>query len=117
MTDVFYIILADLMDKWPSDKRERVLRSTANFTIVNSGLSGIKPQQNPFTADEVGRLRWYTEKAQRGEPFLADEAHDFRELAERAAREYPGQQWVAELIKIGLFIFAVYAIGKLLESK
>lgn len=116
LTDVFYMTLADLMGKWPSAKREKLLRTVVNFDVATAGLNSIKVEENPFTASELQRLRWYTEKAQRGEPFLVEEAQDFRQLSERAAREYAGQDWVTELLKIGLFIFAVYAIG-LLESK
>ena len=116
LTDVFYIMLGDLMKNWDADKCERVLRATANFSIVQDGLDKVKPKGNPFTADELNRLQYYTDKARQGQPFLPEEAQGYRQLSERAASEYPGQQWVAELIKVALFIFALYAIGKLLES-
>lgn len=117
MTDILQAIVADLSGGWSPEKRERVQRAIANFTIVNSGLSSIKPRSNPFTAEEVQRLQYYTQKAQRGESFLPDEATDYRQLSERAAREYPQQQWVAELLKIALFIFALYALTQILKSK
>ena len=116
LTEIFYVILGDLMGNWSSEKREQILRATANFKVVQDGLNTIEPQGNPFTADELHRLQYYTDKARRGESFLPEEAQDYRQLSERAAREYPGQQWVSELIKVALFIFALYAIGKLLES-
>lgn len=116
LTDIFYIILADLMQSWSSDKREKVLRATTNFKIVQEGLGNVKPKGNPFTVEEINRLQFYTDKARQGQVFLPEEAQDYKQLSERAAREYPGQQWVAELMKVALFIFALYAIGKLLES-
>lgn len=116
LTEIFYVILADLMGNWSSEKREQVLRATANFKVVQDGLSTIKPQGNPFTADELNRLQYYTDRARQGQPFQPEEAQDYRQLSERAAREYPGQQWVAELMKVTLFIFAIYVIGKLLET-
>ena len=116
LTDIFYIILADLMKSWSSEKRERVLRATTNFSLVQDGLGNVKPKGNPFTAEELSRLQYYTDRARQGQPFLPEEAQDYRQLSERAAREYPGQQWVAELMKVALIIFALYAIGKLLET-
>ena len=116
LTDIFYIVLADLMQSWSPEKREKVLRATTNFSVVQDGLGNVKPKGNPFTAEELNRLQYYTDKARQGQPFQLGEAQDYRQLSERAAREYPGQQWVAELIKVALFIFALYAIGKLLES-
>jgi len=116
LTDIFYIILADLMQNWSSEKCERVLRATANFNLVKDGLSKVKPQGNPFTTEELNRLQYYTDQARQGQPFQPEEAQDYKQLSERAAREYPGQQWVAELMKVALFIFALYVIGKLLET-
>jgi len=116
LTEIFYVILGDLMGNWSSEKREQILRVTANFKVVQDGLITIEPKGNPFTAEELSRLQYYTDRARQGQPFQPDEAQDYRQLSERAAREYPGQQWVAELMKVSLFIFALYAIGKLLES-
>ena len=113
LTDIFYIILAD--QSWSPEKLERVLRATTNFNLVKEGLGNVKPKGNPFTAEELNRLQYYTDRARQGQSFQPEEAQDYRQLSERAAREYPGQQWVAELMKVALFIFALYAIGKLLE--
>jgi len=79
LTDIFYIILADLMQGWNPDKREKVLRATTNFKIVQEGLGNVKPKGNPFTTEEINRLQYYTDKARQGL-----------------------QEWVAELIKIAL---------------
>lgn len=116
LTDIFYIIMADLMQSWSPDKREKVLRATTNFKIVQEGLGSVRPKGNPFTVEELNRLQYYTDRARQGLPFQTEEAQDYKQLSERAAREYPGQQWVAELMKVALFIFALYAIGKLLET-
>lgn len=116
LTEIFYVILGDFMGNWSPEKREQILRSTANFKVVQDGLDAIKPKGNPFTVEELNRLQYYTDRARQGQPFLPEEAQDYRQLSERAAREYPGQQWVTELVKVALFIFALYAIGKLLES-
>ena len=115
-TEIFYVILGDLMGDWSSEKREQILRVTANFKVVQDGLSTIKPKGNPFTAEELNRLQYYTDRARQGLTFQTEEAQDYRQLSERTAREYPGQQWVTELMKVALFIFALYAIGKLLDS-
>ena len=100
--------------KWSDEKRERVLRQMANFTLVNKGLDSIEPKGNPFTLDELNELKEYTAMAQSGKRFEPYEAQEYRDLTERASREYPGQDWVVELLKIGLIIFAIYAIGKAL---
>lgn len=92
LTEIFYVILGDLMGNWSSEKREQILRITANFKVVQDGLSTIKPKGNPFTTEELGRLQHYTDRARQGQPFQSYEAQDYRELSERAAREYPGQQ-------------------------
>jgi hypothetical protein len=117
MTDIFHIILADVSGNWTSDKRERVQRMIANFTLVNEGLSTVKAKGNPFTEEELRRLRSYTQQAQEGRLFTPDQAIEYKELSERASREYPGQQWVTELLKVALFIFALYALTQLLKPK
>lgn len=115
MTDILHIVVAGLADSWSPEQRERVQRAIARFTVVNTGLSNIKLQQNPFTASEVQRLHVYTRQAEQGESFLADEARDFKELSERVAHEYADQDWVAELLKVAFFIFAIYALSELLK--
>jgi len=117
MTDIFHIIVADVSAKWDADKRERVQRIFANFTLVNQGLATAQTKSNPLPNEELERLRAYTRQAQQGQVFTSDQAFEYRQLSERASREYVGQDWVGELLKIALFIFALYAIGKLLESK
>ncbi|MBA7715387.1 hypothetical protein ES703_124429 [subsurface metagenome] len=117
MTDIFHIVVADLMGTWSPEKRERVQRAIANFTIVDSGLRTIKPLQNPFTPDELERLQIYNQRAQSGEFFSPEEAYDFRQLSERAAHEYASQDWVSELLKVGLFIFALYGLSQLFKGK
>lgn len=117
LTDVFHVILADVSGSWESEKRERVQRKIADFTIVDKGLATIKAKGNPFTEDELRRLRSYTQQAKEGRAFTREQALEYRQLSERASREYAGQDWVTELLKIALFIFALYAIGQLLKSK
>lgn len=117
MTNIFHIVVADLMGTWSPEKRERVQRSIANFTIVDNGLRSIKPKQNPFTPDELRRLQIYNQRAQGGGFFSTEEAWDFRQLSERAAHEYASQDWATELLKAGLFIFALYALSQLSKSK
>lgn len=34
-----------------------------------------------------------------------------------AAHEYASQDWVSELLKVGLFIFALYGLSQLFKSK
>jgi len=117
MTEIFYVVVADLMDKWPPEKREKALRAIANFTIVDRGLDSIKLQGNPFTPDEIQRLRLYTQWAQEGSFFTPEDALDYRQLSERAAREYGDRDWVTELLKIGVFIFAIYGLSQLFKKK
>lgn len=116
MTDVFHIMLADVSGNWDSGKRERVQRIVAKFTLITKGLDTVTTKGNPFTQQEVDILRSYTQQAQQGSVFTAQQATQFRELSERASREYPNQDWVGELLKVALFIFAVYAISQLLRQ-
>ena len=117
MTEVLYMLLADHIGDWSPEKRERVLKMIANFTLVDKKLNALHPQRNPLMPEEIQRLRQYNGRASRGEPFSAGEAGDFRELAEKAAHEYGNQDWVVELLKIAFFIFALYALSELLKSK
>ncbi|MBA7703235.1 hypothetical protein ES703_112017 [subsurface metagenome] len=111
MTACLHIILADLMGKWTPEQRERALKAVANFTVADRGLNNIKPKSNPFTEDELQRLHLYTQQAQRGEFFSTEQALDYKQLTERTAREYSGQDWAIEILKIGLFIFALYGLN------
>jgi hypothetical protein len=116
MTDILHIILADLSGSWDATKRERVQRMVAKFTLINKGLETAVAKGNPITAEELERLRSYTRRAQEGQVFAPDEALDYKQLAERTSRDYVGQDWVAELLKAALFIFALYAFGKALSQ-
>ena len=117
MTEIFHVILADVSGKWEADKRERVQRMIANFTLVNTGLATLEAEDNPFSSDELQRLRSYTQQAEQRQVFTPEQASDYKQLSERASHEYAGQDWVEELLKVALFVFALYAIGKLLESR
>lgn len=117
LTEVVQVIVAEMSGTWLPDKRERIQKNIANFTLVSSQLSKLRPMGNPFTAGELDRLRYYTDKAQKGQTFEAEEARDFKQLSQRASGEYPNQDWVAELLKVALFIFAIYALSKALEKK
>ena len=117
MTDILHIVIADLTAKWPQEKRERVQRHIANFRILKGALDELQPEGNPFTAEEVRKLQYYTQKAQLGETFQVEEAEDYRQLSERAALEYPGQDWVKELLKVAIFIFALYVLSKVLNPE
>jgi|GEM_PF-4923363 len=116
MSDILNILVADISDKWDTNKRERVQRMMWNFGSVNTGLASVVARGNPFTQQELDVLRSYTQQAQRGEIFTPQQATEFRNLSERAVREYPNQDWVGELLKIALFIFALYAISQILKS-
>ena len=98
-------------------KIERVNRLLTNFTIINEGLGSIKPEGNPFTREEIERLRYYSHQAERGEAFSIEEAQEFKQLSERAVSEYPNQSWVGELLKVALFMFALYALAKVLNPE
>lgn len=116
-TELLQLVVAHCIAEWGEEKRERALRLIANFPMVQGGLSKLRPKGNPFNEKEIAKLRQYTSKAQAGERFSPEEARDYRDLSESAAREYAGQDWVTELLKIALFIFALYALAKLFESK
>lgn len=116
-TGILHIIVADLSANWSVEKRLRIQKYIANFTILDSGLRGLEPSGNPFTNEELQYLRDYTEKAKRGEMFTPTEARYYKELSDRAASEYPGQDWVAELLKLALFIFALYVLADILKPK
>jgi hypothetical protein len=116
MTEVFQMMLADLVGNWPADKRERALNTVAKFTLVNKGLEKVIAKGNPFTQQELDTLRAYVNQAQQGQVFTPQQATQFRDLSERASHEYSGEDWVTELLKIALIVFAVYAIAQLLRS-
>lgn len=117
ITGLVLLIVAETIVSWPSDKREKALALIANFRLVDRGLASIGPPGNPLTAEEAARLHIYNEWAQRGQRFSPEEASDFRVLSERVAREYAGQDWVTELLKVALFIFALYVLAKVLEPE
>jgi hypothetical protein len=116
MTDIFHIILADVSGSWDANKRERVQRIVAKFTLINKGLETVVAKGNPFTNEELGRLRSYTRQAQEGQIFTPEQALEYRQLAERTSHEYAGQDWVTELLKVALFVFALYALSKILSQ-
>jgi len=116
MSDVLNIIVADISAEWTSEKRERVQKAMWNFGLVTKGLSAVIAKENPFTQQELDTLRAYTQQAQQGEVFTPQQATEFRNLSERASREYSDQDWVGELLKIALFIFAVYAVSQILKK-
>jgi len=64
-----------------------------------------------MTAAELERLRDYVDRVRNGETFTPEEATDLRDLSDRVAREYPDQEWVAELLKLALFVYAIDAVG------
>ncbi len=117
MSGVLDIAMSAVIEKLTPTQRERVLNLVANYTIVRKGLDNIVPKGNPFTAEEIQRLRSYTQQAQSGRMFSPQEATEFRQLSERAAHDYPNQDWVTDLLKIALLVFAMYAIAKLFESQ
>ena len=64
-----------------------------------------------MTEVELDRLRDYMDRVQRGGTCTPEEATDLRDLSDRVAREYPDQEWVAELLKLALFVYAIDAVG------
>lgn len=116
MTEIVHILVADISGKWTPEKRERVQKMMGNFRIVFNGLNSVIAKGNPFTQQELDSLRAYTQQAQQGNVFTPEQATEFRNLSERVSREYPNQDWVGELLKIALFIFALYAISQILKS-
>ena len=112
MTEILYVLIADASTRWSREQQERVLRQVANFTIVNEGLDHLRPSGNPFAVSEIDKLREYTKRAQEGGSFTPAEASEFRQLSEKAAREYPEQDWVTDLLKLALFAFGLYALSK-----
>jgi hypothetical protein len=115
MTDVFHLVIATLSKDWTIEQRERIQRSIARFTILEEGVKRLEASQNPLSSSELKRLQVYVEKAGQGEAFSQEEAQDFKGLADRVAREHSGQDWVAELIKLALFIFALYVLAEILK--
>lgn len=115
MTSVLHLCVADLMAKWPLAQRKEVLEAIAKFSVIDEGLG--KVERNPLTIDEVQRLRKYTNQARAGQLFTVSDAKDFRLLAERASQEYAGQEWVAELLKVALLIFAIYVVAQILRPR
>jgi len=117
VTDILHIIVADVSERWDTEKRERVQRIIANFRLVSSGLATVKVKGNPFTVEELGKLRSYTQQAEDGRIFTPEQAIEYKQLSERASREYAGQDWASELLKAALFIFALYALGQILRAR
>ena len=117
MTEILYVLIADATTRWSPEQRESVLRQVANFTIVNEGLDHLRPTVNPFSAGEISKLREYTKRAQEGGSFTPAEALEFRELSEKAAREYPEQDWVTDLLKLALFVGGLYILSSILNPE
>jgi crotonobetainyl-CoA:carnitine CoA-transferase CaiB-like acyl-CoA transferase len=117
LTEIMHIVVAQLAGDWSPEQRERVQRAIANFKIVNQGLGSIVPSGNPVTKAELERLRQYTQRAELGEPFSPEEARDFKELAEKATKDYASAEWASELLKVALFVFALYALSELLKPQ
>jgi hypothetical protein len=111
------IVIAHASGQWLPEQRGEVQKHIANFGAVAAGLGTVKPTGNPVTQQELDQLKAYVQRAQQGGPFTASEARDFSALADRVARDYAGQDWVSDLIKLALFIFALYAIAELLKPK
>lgn len=80
---------------------------------MGQGMRTLRPSGNPVTEAEIQRLQAYVARAEQGDTFTGEEAADFKDLSERAAAESKGQEWGKELLKLGMFIFAVYALGRL----
>jgi len=117
MTDIVHILVADISGEWTAEKRERVQKMMGDFTIVNKGLESVNVKGNPFTQQELDTLRSYTRQAQDGRTFTLQQAVEFRQLSERASVDFVGQEWVTELLKIALFVFALYAISRILSRE
>lgn len=117
MTEIMYLIIAEHMGTWSPQQREQVLRAIARFTLVNPGLDNINPKGNPITAEEHKRLKEYVRRAETNQPFSPDEATDFRQLTEQVVREHPNKEWVVDLLKISMLIYAFYVVGELFKPQ
>lgn len=111
------IIIANASGSWTPDHRLLVQQQIANFGALNAGLGTVKPSGNPVSREELDRLRRYVQSAERGETFTPDQATDLRDLADRVARDYAGQDWAADLVKLALIIFALYFVAEMLKPK
>jgi hypothetical protein len=115
LMEITNVLVADIGITWTAEKRERVQKMMWNFRI-DKGLESLIAKGNPFTQQELDTLRSYAKQAQEGKIFTSEQAMHFRQLSEKVSSEYPNQDWVADLLKVALFIFAIYAISKLVES-
>lgn len=70
-----------------------------------------------MTEAELRRLRDYVDWVQRGATFTPEEATDFRDLSVRVAEERPGEDWVVELLKVSLFVYALDVVGDALAPR
>ena len=64
-----------------------------------------------MTKTELRRLRDYVDRVRNGETFTPAEGTDLRDLSDRVAREHPGEEWVVELLKVALFVYAVDVVA------
>ena len=97
---------------WTSTELAQVLPQVAALGPVEQGVDRLRSAGNPISAAEIDRLQEYVHRARGAQiTFTPEEARDLRELAERVAREHTGEVWVKDLLTLGLFVFAVYALA------
>ena len=114
LTEVMIMILAHLSGEWTDEQRERVLRHVANFNMVSRGVA---ESTNPLSQEERARLQQYVHKLEAREGLMPGEAADFRYLAEKEADAHPKDDWAADLLKLGLVAFALYALSEIFKPK
>lgn len=117
VTDVLTIMVSSQIQNLEPEQRERILGLVANYRLIGEGLGSIVPKGNPLSKTELEELRWFANKAEQRQSFTPEEAHRFKELAEKTAKDHPSEDWAGELLKLGLFIFALYALAKPLSTE
>ncbi len=116
MTEVIHMLMADAMGTWENPDRERAQRHIADFQELNVGLAKVKPSGNPVSETELATLREYVKRAEAGGTFTPDEATHYNELANKVAHDYGREDWVTQLLKVGLIIGGIAAIASALSS-
>ena len=117
LVGVMQIILAKLTPEWTDDERKDVFQYMGTAGPVRAEVRRLRSGGNPLTQDEIDRLGDLAERAETGERLTSEEATQLRDLADIVAKEYPGEQWVTDLLKLALVAFAVYALSEIFKKR
>ncbi len=110
------LLFAKMAPEWTSTELAQVLPQVAALGPVDQAFDRMRSAGTPISTAEIDRLQEYVHRAREAQfTYTPEEARDLRELAERVARDHSGEAWVKDLLTLGLFVFAVYALAPSLK--